>query len=220
MDDAQRFLMGGKVRPAFSWPKGRPDLHPRPGDRVEGIVTEPPELQQQRDYDDGEKLLYWDPPHNTRPKRQLVITVQTDLNNPNEEWPEDDGLRRHYVRGELQKAVRQAVKDAGADDVKVGGRLAVIYTGDGPAAKSKSGNPLNPPHLWKAEYTPPTSASASFLGTGGGEDYQPSAYQATQQPAYQPPPQHQPTQAADPLAGMDQATREALMALAKQQSGR
>lgn len=168
--EAQSFLMGAeKIRQAFEFPKGGPV--DQPGKVVEGPITDIGSLVQQRDYDDDSVLLAWP---DGKPKMQLPVTIATNRNEPNEKFPEDDGRRRFWVKGNLQKAIREAVKASGAKDLGVGGFLSVTYTGDGPAGISKSGRPLNPPHEYRATYTPPTSQSAGFLGTasqGGGDPY-------------------------------------------------
>ena len=143
--DAQGFLMGNSI-------PGAPmkDI----GTTVGGMITEPAAMQQQRDFTSGELKVWTD----GGAQMQLVVTVQTDLRDP--EISEDDGRRRFYVKGELKKAVAQAVRVARADGLAVGGILTVTYTGDGTA----SGRGMNPPKLYSATYTAPTAAAAaSFL---------------------------------------------------------
>jgi len=116
-----------------------------PGDYVTGVVASEPEARQQTDYRLGTPLT-WD---DGSPKMQVLITLQTDLRDP--EKAEDDGLRTVYVKGKnLTKAVRDAVRDAGAKGVRTGGTLTVQYTGDGTAEKG-----FNPPKLYAAKYVPP-----------------------------------------------------------------
>ena len=211
--DAKQFLMGAKARAAFA----EGDVPPLTrGGRVIGE----PELVQQRDYDTGEPLT-WD---DGRPKKQLIIDVQTDLNEPNEDFPEDDGVRRFYVKGNLQKAIRQALREARADEVEEGGELYVTFTGFGERPVSKSGKKLNAPREHTARYVKP---SAAYVQGGGEQQSQgdPWAGSTTPSNPYQAPPQQQApsgapagNQAADLLAGMDPATRAAVEALAAQQA--
>lgn len=107
------------------------------------------DLQQQRDFKTG-ALKYWD--SDGRPMMQLRVVLQTDARDDEN----DDGLRAVYLKGESQKAVREAVKKAGAESIEEGGTLALAYTGDG----EKKGN-LEPPKLYRAEYRPPQPAPSS-----------------------------------------------------------
>lgn len=131
------------------------------GTTVAGTITRVGEPMQQKDFTTGAPKT-WD---DGRPMMQLPVDVQTDLRDP--EISHDDGTRTLYIRGELQKAVRTAVRQAGAIGLRVGGRLSVTYTGDG-QAKQRG---MNPPKLFSATYTPPAAAKAdAFLG-----DQQPAA---------------------------------------------
>lgn len=117
------------------------------GDTVGGVITEEPKQQQQRDLQTNE-LQTW-PDGN--PKMQLVVTVQTDLRDP--EIEDDDGKRRIYVKGQMQKAIRDAVQSVGAGGLDVGGELHVTYIADG----EKKGN-LTPPKQYRAQYVKPSAA--------------------------------------------------------------
>ncbi|ASR85076.1 hypothetical protein SEA_PHELPSODU_67 [Mycobacterium phage PhelpsODU] len=119
------------------------------GDTVGGPIAVEPEQRQQTDMKTGEGLEWKD----GSPRMQLVVTVQTDLNDP--EIEDDDGLRRLFVKGEMRKAVQKAVIAAGAKGLDVGGQLFVTYIGDG----EKKGN-LSAPKLYRAEYTKPAAGAA------------------------------------------------------------
>ncbi|ARQ95507.1 hypothetical protein I5G81_gp68 [Mycobacterium phage Shandong1] len=119
------------------------------GDTVGGVITVEPEQRQQTDLNTNEPLTWKD----GSPRMQLVVTVQTDLNDP--EIEDDDGLRRLFVKGEMRKAVQKAVIAAGAKGLDVGGELHVTYVGDG----EKKGN-LTPPKLYTAKYTKPAAGAA------------------------------------------------------------
>lgn len=116
------------------------------------------EVTQQTKMGTGEPLT-WD---DGKPRMQAVVTIQTDERDPAN--PEDDGQRRLFVKGDMQRAVREAVKASGAKSFEIGGTLAVQYVGDGQA---KSG--LNAPKLYRAEYAPPspTAATNDLLGVSG-----------------------------------------------------
>lgn len=122
------------------------------------------------------------------PKMQLVIALQTDQRDP--ETPDDDGIRAVYVKGKsLTEAVRSAVKKAGAKGIEVGGTLTVTYVSDGEVTKRG----FNPPKLYSATYAPPSAQAANeFLGVT------------------QPP--------ADPLAGLTDAQRQAILAASASQT--
>ncbi len=106
---------------------------------------------QQREYLTREPL-FWQPNNRPgtqptdRPVMQAIITVQTDQRDP--AIDDDDGQRRIFVGGRnMRDAVRDAVIRAGAKDIRVGGTLAVQYTGG-------SGNTGDPKQYY-AEYAPP-----------------------------------------------------------------
>jgi hypothetical protein len=119
----QQFLLGGGGAPsAFT-------ADDAVGTTRGGTIVDPPTLQQQTDFDSGEPLC-WD---DGKPRMQLVVTVQTDLRDPSRE--DDDGRRRFYVKGDLQYAVRDALKAAGAPGLEMGGSLYVTRTGRGEPKK-------------------------------------------------------------------------------------
>ncbi|QFG08914.1 hypothetical protein PBI_MALAGASYROSE_66 [Mycobacterium phage MalagasyRose] len=134
------FLAGGGV------PSGKFKSH---GDTVGGPIAEDPTEQQQTNMN-GEPL-FWD---NGDPRKQLVVTVQTDARDP--EIEDDDGKRRLFIKGELRKAVQKAVLDAGAKGLDVGGELNVTYIGDGTPARPG----LTPPKLYSATYAKPKATAA------------------------------------------------------------
>lgn len=155
-NDSYGFLSGGG--PA----SGKFKTH---GDTVGGVITEEPTQQQQRDLE-TQKLLTWD---DGNPRMQLVVTVQTDLRDPSIE--DDDGKRRLFIKGELRKAVQQAVIASGARGLDVGGELHVTYIGDG----EKKGF-LTPPKLYSARYIKPSESASA--GDALPEGVTPEAYEA------------------------------------------
>ena len=68
-NDSYDFLGGGGV------PSGKFGAH---GDVVGGVIAIEPEQRQQTDYKTGEGLTWKD----GSPRMQLVVTVQTDLRDP------------------------------------------------------------------------------------------------------------------------------------------
>jgi hypothetical protein len=141
-DDVNDFLMGGGAK-AFPFDNL--------GDMCEGEIVSMTK-RQQTSLDSG-KPQYWD---NGEPKMMVVVVVQTTLSIDDE----DDGLRSVYLRGgnfdvasgvghSSAKAVRDAVKRAGAAGIEVGGRLALKWTG---LAPKKGG--FSPAKLYSATYKP------------------------------------------------------------------
>ena len=115
--DADSFLMGAG---------GRSAKFEKVNDRVWGIIMDS-QLRQQIDLDTG-KPATWD---DGNPKMQLVVTLLTELHDDDD----DDGLRKVYVKGQMQKAVGDAVRKVGAKGLRDGGKLFVQYTGDAEPTK-------------------------------------------------------------------------------------
>ena len=109
------------------------------------------ELQQQRGFENGEPL-FWDDAK-TQPKMHLRVVLETDLRDSDD----DDGRRAIYVRGQMQSAVRDAIKAAGVDKIEEGGILAVQWHANGDPPKKG----LNPVKLYKAQYKPPSVTPAA-----------------------------------------------------------
>jgi hypothetical protein len=93
------------------------------GDTVTGTITEEPRVRQSRDYDSNEPAFWPD----GGAVEELVITLQTDQRDP--EADDDDGRRLFVVNAPAKKnALRDAVRNAGAKGLAVGGRLQVTFT--------------------------------------------------------------------------------------------
>ena len=114
---ANKFLMGGG---------GKSASFKSAGDTVSGIIAAMEE-RQQTDFDSG-KPLEWD---DGKPKMHLVVTLLTDESVDED----DDGMRRLYVKGNLQRAIREAVLKSGSRTIKDGSSLTVKYIGDDVAAR-------------------------------------------------------------------------------------
>ena len=115
------------------------------GDSVVGIIARQPEVQQQRDFETGELKVWQD----GNPMMQLRVVLQTDQRDPDD--PEDSGERAVYIRGNMQRAVAQAVRAASAPGLEVGGKLLIKYVADGKAARRG----FNPPKVYEAKYRAP-----------------------------------------------------------------
>lgn len=185
----QQFLMGGGGAPsAFGKYDG-------PGTRRGGKIVERPELRQQTEYKTNE-LLYW---KDGNPRMQLVVTVQTDQRDPERE--DDDGKRRFYVKSNMQHAVRDAIKTAGASGLEVGGTLYITRL------RQEGEN-----EVWvhSAEYIP---AAQNFVanGDGGGET---NGAASNGHQGEQRPPQPEP----EPETGVDAELEAALAKLPAEQA--
>lgn len=170
-DTVNDFLMGGGGAPTATF-KDAPIGRKYVGKILASEVTQQTEMKT------GEPKFWKD----GNPMMQAVITIQTDERNLDIE--DDDGQRRLFVKGEMQKAVREAIKESGAKGLEVGGLLAVAYIGDGvPPEKG-----LNAPKLYKAQYRAPDPVAATndMLGTSA------PAAPPTPQPVAQPTPATQP----------------------------
>lgn len=183
----EQFLMGGG---------GAPDAFKRierntpiaVGTTVSGRIISW-KMEQQRDYDDDTKLLFW---KNGDPRMQLVITVQTDLREP-DRYEDDEGERRFFVKGEMQKALRAALEAAGKRTIERGGTLTIQFTGTGTPKDAKS----NPPNLYAAHYQPPEAAeAAAFLAADATSGHAPALApgQAAAQVMAHPTPMQVPGQ--------------------------
>jgi hypothetical protein len=157
MTSANEFLMAGGVPSA---------KFATPGTTVAGTVAREPEVQQQRDFTSGE-AKFWD---DGKPMQQLQVILATSERDP--QVPDDDGQRAVYVKGNLLKAVREAIRKSGANGIKIGGTLTVTYTGDGESTRRG----MNPPKLYAATYTPPAAAAAGEFLAGGEQRQQGSAF--------------------------------------------
>jgi hypothetical protein len=166
------------------------------GTTVSGSITEPPQIRQQTDFTTG-KPLFWE---DGNPRYQLVVNIDTGNIDPAVD--NDDGIRSIYIRGNLQRAVREAVRLTGADGLEVGGHITVTYTGDGVATTRG----MSPPKNYSAVYKAPAQNAAQQFIT---QTPQPTTPNAVQQAA-----EHvASTPAAQPPAGFDPRQLAALEAL-------
>jgi hypothetical protein len=172
-DAVNDFLMGGAGAPSAKFDTV--------GRTYKGTIVKS-EVRQQIDMDTDEPEFWKD----GKPKMQAVITIQTDEIDPTIE--DDDGQRRLFVKGNMQKAIREAVKAAGCSRLDVGGVLAVRYSDNGEATKRG----FSPPKLYVAQYRPPAIGVDDLIdnnGNGQAPAPQPMAQPAAPAPIPQPAPQ-------------------------------
>lgn len=144
-----------------------------PGDTHTGTITEVSDARQATEYGSNE-LAYWDK-ERTRPKMQVAVTLDTAERDPQDS--NDTGKRTLWVvedgrSGSILSAIRQAVHQAGAGTIDIGGQLTVTFSGFDPNSK----NPANPRKVYTAAYVPPAPAGGMFTN------------QAPAQPVAQPAP--------------------------------
>lgn len=138
--DVNSFLMGGGARSAKFEDEGTV---------VVGYITHS-EVRQQTDLKSGAPLTW----ENGDPRMQLIITLETESRDDDD----DDGLRTLYVRGQMQKAVSEAVRKSGERGITNGGKLGVKFVSTA-APKTKG---FNGAKQYTAKYVPPVTQVDSF----------------------------------------------------------
>jgi hypothetical protein len=205
--NAQDWLMSGGV----PWAKFE-DY----GDVVTGTITEEPRVRQSRDYDSNEPAFWPD----GGAVEELVITLATTQRDSTIE--DDDGRRLFVVNSAAKKAaLREAVRQAQAKGLAVGGRLQVTFTHEAepkkrgargakqftaryappPPREVPIGDDRRPPVNRSEPYDPRPARSAArpIESQGGGwpeERGEPFGGQSpARQPAWQATPADGPAQA-------------------------
>jgi hypothetical protein len=168
---AQDFLLGQGAKSASFL---------TPGTTHGGYLTKEPIVVQERDIKTKE-LKFW--PNNGGPVWQLVVTIQTTERDPNR--PNDDGKRSIYASSSKKAAIADAVRNAGAEGLAIGGYLEVTYTHDLPLEQGQ----LSAKKQYTARYAPPTYPVDGQNQAGPAQPNQAPPQQAQQ---YQPPVQQQP----------------------------
>lgn len=166
-----------------------------PGDTHTGTITEVSDARQATEYGSNE-LAYWDK-ERTRPKMQVAVTLDTAERDPQD--ANDTGKRTLWVvedgrSGSILSAIRQAVHQAGAGTIDIGGQLTVTFSGFDPNSK----NPANPRKVYTAAYQAPAPAGGMFTSQAPAQPVaQPVAAPATPAaPAPAPAAPAQPAPAA------------------------
>lgn len=164
-----------------------------------GVVKSAPRERQQTKYNSQEPD-FWP---NGDPKMQILVDVQTDQRTE----ANDDGVRTLYVASKnMRRAISDAIRAAGAQDILPGGTLTVQYVGNDPASK----NPQNPAKIYAAQYTPPASG---FVQQAPAPVPQPAAVPSTPQPVQQMQPQAAPQPQFVPQAQPQQPFAQAAPAV-------
>lgn len=147
-DSGMDLLLGGAPAAKF----------PNIGDKVVGKVISQ-KKQQSKDMATG-KLKFWD---DGDPIYEIVFVLQTDERDPSID--DDDGRRRLFARGQMLKAIGQALSKAGWTKELVGGTLGMKYAADGEA----SARGFSPPKIYAAMFEPPDPADTFDELAGEGK---------------------------------------------------
>lgn len=167
MNEADLFLSGGAPGQKF----------PEVGFKWGGTILSW-EMSQQSDLTTGE-LKFWE---DGKPKMQLIITMQGEATGYTFDWngrsfdkktlPDDDGVRRLFVKGALQSAIGKAMRDVRAR-TEVGAYIEIVRTADIPPTKKG----YSPTQTFKAQWTPANknTHTATMLLNETAEDENPFA---------------------------------------------
>mgnify|MGYP001737034709 CR=1 FL=1 len=177
-----------------------------PGDTHTGTITEVSDARQATEYGSNE-LAYWDK-ERTRPKMQVAVTLDTTERDPQDS--NDTGKRTLWVvedgrSGSILSAIRQAVHQAGAGTIDIGGQLTVAFSGFDPNSK----NPANPRKIYTAAYVPPAPAGGMFTSQAPAQPVAAPATPAAPAPVAQPAAPATPA----PVPAVPDAIRQAVTAL-------
>lgn len=184
-----------------------------PGDTHAGTITEVGDARQASEFGSNEPA-YWDR-EKTRPKMQVAVTLDTAERDPQD--ASDTGKRTLWVvedgrSGSILSAIRQAVQQAGAGTIDIGGQLTVTFSGFDPNSK----NPANPRKIYAASYVPPAPAGGMFTNQAPAQPAAASAPDpAAPAPAAAPaqPVAAPATPAPAPVPAVPDAVRQAVTAL-------
>lgn len=137
----------------------------QPGDVVEGRIVRISEPITKKKFGKPDEVDTWG---SGKPKVQVCITLDTGNRNPDD--PDDDGTVGLWVLDDYSRpgntlfphsmldAINNAVLASGADDLEVGGKLAVRFADVDPESK----NPQNPRKRYQARYTPAPKGGGMF----------------------------------------------------------
>jgi len=148
-EDGMDLLLGGAPAAKF----------PEVGTVIKGKVLSQ-KKQQSKDLGTGE-LKTWD---DGSPMYEIVFTLATEARDPAVE--DDDGTRRLFARGQMLKAIGDALRKARWSSALVGGTLGVKYARDGEATRRG----FNAPKVYVAMFEPPAAAD-EFDAMAGVEHY-------------------------------------------------
>jgi hypothetical protein len=131
-------LLGSKSVPSLSFK----DVEV--GTKFEGTITDLRTVQV-RNYDDPNKLEYWD---DGKPKLQIEVTLATEYIDSS--LDEDDGTRRVYLFGQKLQAAKAEMKAKGIEKLEKGFKFAIEFVGTKPSSNKR----YNDVKLYAIEVTP------------------------------------------------------------------
>ena len=188
------------------------------GDSVRGVLTEISEPRQSTKYDPRPNAPrvpdFWESSDGgaPRPKMEVILTLQTTINEgPDESGNPDDGMRKlvvpiFYKEGSMLSVMQNALVAAGAKDLEIGAELGWRHTGHDP----ESANPQNPRKLYEAFYNRPAGGGGVFQAGAWQQQAPPQQQQAAPQYQEPVPSQHgqPPAPAYQPPVPVNQQTGE------------
>ena len=118
-------LLGSKSVPSLSFK----DVEV--GTKFEGVITDLRTVQV-RNYEDPNKLEYWD---DGKPKLQIEVTLATEYIDSS--LDEDDGTRRVYLFGQKLQAAKAEMKAKGIDKLEKGFKFAIEFVGTKPSSNKR-----------------------------------------------------------------------------------
>lgn len=133
---------------------------PQIGTVVEGTILKL-EKTQQRDMTTGQPKVWED----GNPMWQFVFTLRTELRD--DQIVNDDGIRKVYAKAQMEKAIRDAIRQSGHKGDIVGGTLAVKFTRE-EQAKTRG---FNPQKVYAARFTPPAETDQFNEDQGPDQQY-------------------------------------------------
>lgn len=117
------------------------------GDSYEGTITGLRTVQV-RNYDDPNKLEFWD---DGKPKLQIEVTLATDYADPADD--DDSGERRVFLFGQKLTAAKEELKRKGLTKLEIGSGFKITLIGTKPAKNPR----YNDVKLYGIELTPAKS---------------------------------------------------------------
>lgn len=123
------------------------------GKTVKGIILAM-DLRNDTDPATGQ-VKVWD---DGTPQKVVLFTLETEEQDGSVE--NDDGSRSLWARGGMLNAIRAVARPHRG--LKIGGQLAVQYTGDGQASRKG----FSPPKQYKAWYEPPADMPMEAIPDG------------------------------------------------------
>lgn len=191
-------LQGGGA-PTASFDERQPPtgVGARPGLFYEGRVVKEEIVQATKMAQGGQPAQpeFWDPPHNTRPKWQVILTVE----NPQYVTAENEqGHMRLFLKGGALQAAQKKAKELGIETF-LHGFARLTWTGTQPAKTAG----YNDSKVYDFQFQPGVAPAhaAVIQGQQGGAPQAPQQQFPQQQFAPPPVPQQQPLPGFQPPVG-------------------